>query len=122
MKAEKALSELTATDVNTKNGLTILMETLDNVFESEKIDEAYLTYSKFINFHKSHKISMTNYIIEFEHLYQKRTDYEMSLPNAVLTFKLLDSTRLTDDDQNLVLTLGSNLEFETMESDLSNLP
>lgn len=40
MKAEKALSELTATDVDTKNGLTILMETLDNVFESEKIDEA----------------------------------------------------------------------------------
>ena len=41
------------------------------------------------------------------------TDYEMSLPNTVLTYTLLDSARHTDDDQKLALTLGSNLEFET---------
>ena len=43
-KAEKAVSELTATDVNNENGLKLLIEKLDEVFESDKIDEAYLVY------------------------------------------------------------------------------
>lgn len=68
-----------ATDVNTKNGLTSLIKT-NNVFENEKIDEAYLVYSKFVNFQKSNEISMTDLIIECEYIYQKMIDYEMSLP------------------------------------------
>ena len=41
------------------------------------------------------------------------TDYKIPLPNTVLTFKLLDGAMITQDDWKLVLTLGSNLEFET---------
>ena len=52
-KAEKAVSELTATDVDTESGVTILIKKLDKVFKSVKINEAYLTFSKFINFQKS---------------------------------------------------------------------
>ena len=33
------MSELTASDVNNKNGLKLLIEKLDKVFESDKIDE-----------------------------------------------------------------------------------
>lgn len=68
-----------ATDVNIKKGLTSLIKT-NNVFENEKIDEAYLVYSKFVNFQKSNEISMTDLIIECEYIYQKMIDYEMSLP------------------------------------------
>ena len=59
-----------ATDVNIKKGLTSLIKT-NNVFENEKIDEAYLVYSKFVNFQKSNEISMTDLIIECE-IYTKR--------------------------------------------------
>ena len=52
-KAEGAVSELTTTDVNNENGVQLLIKKLDKVFESDKIDEAYLVYSRFINFHKS---------------------------------------------------------------------
>ena len=44
------------------------------------------------------------------------TNYEMQLPNTVSTFRLLDGARLTGHDQTL--TLGSNLELETMKSAL----
>ena len=52
-----------------------------------KHTEAYLVYSRFINFHKSDEMSMADYIIEFEYLYHKMTNHEMPLPNTVLTFK-----------------------------------
>ena len=43
-KAEKGKSELTATDVNNENGMKLLIEKLDKVFENDKIVEAYLVY------------------------------------------------------------------------------
>ena len=51
-RAEKAVSEPTATDLNTEDGLNVLFQKLDWFFESEKIDEAYSVYSNFIKFHK----------------------------------------------------------------------
>ena len=120
-KAEKAVSELTATDVNNENGLKLLIEKLDEVFESDKIDEAYLVHSRFINFHKSDEMSMTDCIIEFKNLYHKMTNHEMPLPNTVLTFKLLDGAKLNEDETKLAVTLGNNLEFETMKSALKRI-
>ena len=61
------MSKLIATDVNSKTGRKLLIEKLDRVFESDKTDEACLFYSRFINYHKSDEISMTDYIIEFEY-------------------------------------------------------
>ena len=40
---------------------------------------------------------MGNYIIEFEHLYKRMTDFEMKLPDSVLAFKLLDGSNINDD-------------------------
>ena len=63
-------------------------------------------------------MSMTDYVIELEHLYHRMTNHEMPLPNTVWTFKLLDGVKLNDDEIKLALTLGNNLEFETMKSAL----
>ena len=43
-KAEKAVSDLTATELNTDQGKNLLFEKLDKVFQKETIDEAYITY------------------------------------------------------------------------------
>ena len=93
------MSELTATDVNNENGMKLLIEKLNEVFQSEKIDEAYLVYSRFIIFHKSDEMSMTVYIIEFEHLYHKMTNHKMLLLNTVITLKLLDDAKLSEDEK-----------------------
>ena len=114
-KAKKAVSELRATHVNYENGMNLLMEKLDILFESDKIEEACPVYSRFINLHKSDEISMTDYIIEFQHFYHKMTNHEMPLPNTVLFFKLQDGVKLSEDERQLALTLGNNLDFETMK-------
>ena len=41
-------------------------------------------------------MSMTDYIIEFEHLYHKMTNHKMPLLSTVLTFKLLDGAKLSE--------------------------
>ena len=45
-----------------------LIGKLDNVFQSETIDEGYSTYSKFINYKRNYDEDISDYITEFEHL------------------------------------------------------
>ena len=76
--------------------MTILIKELDKVSESEKMVEAYLNLSKIQKiFQNSEEIPNAYNIIKFVHFYQNMSIYEMSLPNTVLMFKILDDRRLT---------------------------
>ena len=85
-KAEKAVSDLTPTDLNTDQGMNLLFEKLDKVFQSETIDEAYSTYSAFISFKRTDQMNMSDYILQYEHLYQKMIQNDMKLLDAIPTF------------------------------------
>ena len=102
-KAEKAVSDLSATELNTDQGKNLLFEKLDKVFQKETIDEAYSTYWAFISFNRTDQMNMSDYVLEYEHLYQKMINHDMKLPDAILTFKLLDGTQVTDDERKLAL-------------------
>ena len=82
-KAEKAVVDLSASQLNNDGGLNVLFAKLDLVYKEEAVDEAYNVYSKFINFSKSDEMNMTDYILEFEHLYNKMIEHEMKLPNSI---------------------------------------
>ena len=120
-KAEKAVPDLTATDLNTDQGMNLLCEKLDKVLQSETIDKAYSTYSAFISFKRTDQMNMSYYILEYKHLYQKMIQQDMKLLDAILTFKLLDGAQVTDDERKLALTMSSNLNFERMKSALKCL-
>lgn len=51
-KAEKAVSDLTAEELNTDDGLDILLRKLDNIFKSEKADGTYNAYTTFTKFER----------------------------------------------------------------------
>ena len=69
VKAEKAVQDLREEALNTTDGANILLNKSDVVFKSEKVDKAYNAYSKFITFQKHSEMTMTDYIVEYEHLY-----------------------------------------------------
>ena len=48
------------------NGLNILLEKLDAIFQSEEIKDAYHIYSKCSGWNRQANISMNDFIIEFE--------------------------------------------------------
>ena len=57
-KAEKAVSEFNGTELNSDGGMELLTAKLDNVIQSETINEAYETYSKVINFSQQENNNM----------------------------------------------------------------
>ena len=98
-----------------------LLESLDELFLKDKIDLAYETYSKFEQFKKTDSMSMTEYIVEYERLYTRCKRYDMTLPDAVLSFRLLDNSKLTLEQRQLALTAAKDLKFETMKTALKRI-
>ena len=59
---------------------------------------------------------MNVYIIEFKNLIHEMTIHNLALPGTVLTFKILEGTMIYDNQQQMALTLASNLSFKSMKS------
>jgi hypothetical protein len=62
---------------------------------------------------------MVDYIIEFEHRYNKLCKFKMELTDAVLAFKLLHTAGLNVKDKQLALTACPSVSFVDMKSALN---
>ncbi len=91
--------------------MATLMTKLDYVFLKEEKDCAYEAYSYFDGITKNGLVSMTDYIIDFEQRYNRMKKYNMTLPDAVLAFKLLDTACLDEKNRQLALTACTELKF-----------
>ena len=88
IKTEKAVSELTVSNLYVDIGLKLLLDKLGLTFKAENVDDSYCAYSKFDVFVKKEGLSMNDYILEFEHLYYKMVEHHIKLPDTILAFKL----------------------------------
>ena len=120
-KAEKTVSNLTATELRNDNGLNLLLTKLDRAFQSEDIDDAYNTYLKFSYMKSQSDTSMNNYVIEFENLYHSMENQNMKLPDKVLAFKLLDGASVSENQRQMCLTLANDLTFNSMKTALKGI-
>ena len=78
-----------AADPAKEDGMKTLNENLDKVFLRDDKDKAYEAYKNFDTFSKSENMSMSEYKVEFNKRYNQSKKHEMTLPQAVLAFRLL---------------------------------
>ena len=64
---------------------------------------------------------MIDFILEYERRYNQCKKYQMKLPEAVLSFRLLDSANLSSKDKQLALTAASDLKFGSTKSTLKGI-
>ena len=116
-KAEKAVSNLTAEMLYNNNGLNVLLENLDAIFQSEEIEDAYHTYSKFSSSKQQPNMSMNDFIVEFEILNYKMDSHNMKLTHKVLALKLLDGASVSENQRQMCLTLANDLTYNSMKAE-----
>ena len=75
-----------------------LLSVLDPVFQKNETDISYSIFTQFENFQRSTQ-TMSEYIVEFERLYNLMKNKSMELPEAILAFKLLDKAGLERGDK-----------------------
>ena len=105
-KIRKTCSDIKVKDLNSENGVDILVNKWKPLFAKDINQTVYLAYDKFETFKRPIDMSMVDFIHEFERLNNNIKKYEMELPTGVLTYRLLISEEISDDKQQL-----SNINF-----------
>ena len=122
-KVEKAVSKLKVADLNVDDGFVFdkLIAKLDETFKSEKTQESYNVYVEFNKFFRTENMNINDYILEFEHLNDKMLQFNLKLPDNILCFKLLESASLQNNEEQMALTLASDLKYESMKLALKRI-
>ena len=101
-KIRKTCSDIKVKDLNSENGVDILVNKWKPLFAKDINQAVYLAYDKFETFKRPIDMSM----VDFERLNNNIKKYEMELPTGVLTYRLLISEEISEDKQQL-----SNINF-----------
>ena len=108
-KAEKVVSTFTAHDLSCKSDLDKLLDILDSAFKDETIENAYNIYLKFTYLKKQPEMFVNDYILEFENLTLEMNNCNMTLPDTVLPFKILEGAMINENQHQMTLKLASDL-------------
>ena len=119
--ARETAMNITAADMAKKDGMQTILRKLDEVFLKDDKDKAYEAYRDFDSFKRPEDTTMNDYIIEFDRRYNISKKYDMTLPEAVLTFKILDNAGLTSKERQLALTASPDLKYASMKSALKRI-
>ena len=97
------------------------MHKLDDTFQDEEAENTYSTYKKFIYLKKSPQMSMNEYILEFENLSHEMSSFNMTFPDTVLVFQILEGAGLNENQCQMALTLANDLTFKSMKGALKRV-
>ena len=96
-KIRKTCSDIKVKDLNSENGVDILVNKWKPLFAKDINQAVYLAYDKFETFKRPIDMSM----VDFERLNNNIKKYEMELPTGVLPYRLLISEEISEDKQQL---------------------
>ena len=66
-------------------------------------------------------VILNDYMVEFDQRYQKSVKHQMTLPDAVLAFKLLDNANLRNHERKLALTACTDPSYDKMKSAMKRI-
>ena len=110
---DKVFSELGVDKLNSVDGAETLISFMDKIYKKDELSAAYEYYTEFDRYQRTSQVSMESYVAEFEKLYNRTKKYNMTLPQSVLAFKLLEGAGLEHKDRQLVLT---GVDYSDMEN------
>ena len=107
----KVFEEIKLTELEKDTGLDCLIKFMSKYLGKDDITDQYQKFAEFEDYRKTTE-SIPEYISNFHQRYIRLEKLNMTLPKAVLAFKLLKSASLTKEERMLVLT---GMDFEEKE-------
>ena len=117
---DKVFNEIAVTTLKEENGVETLITYLNTLFSKDELCEVYERYTTFDRYSKTDEVKMDDFILAFERLYNRIKQKEMALPQVVLAFKLLEASKISHRDRQLVLTGVNYEQKETLFDQMKN--
>jgi hypothetical protein len=101
---EKVFDEMTLDDLKDDDGLKKLITFMDSKLGKDDLTDSLEKFEDFENFVRGTDQNIVEFIAKFDQKYNKLKKKDMSLPPAILAFKLLRKANITKNERLLVLT------------------
>ena len=101
---EKIMTSIGEEIKNNEQGLEKLLEFLRTIYTADEMADAFLKYVTFAKRVRRKDEKLQEFISDWENLYAKVQKKGCTLSDMALAFKLLQSSKLSDIETNLVLT------------------
>ena len=117
-KIRQECADISVNELNAENGVTLLINKLKDLYAKDTDQLSYTAYEQFETFCRPIEMNLTDYINEFERLYNKIKVYKMELPTGVLAYRMLKSANISEEKQQLVRATLDALTYEDMKKKL----
>ena len=101
---EKITTQMGDTLENNDKGIALLLDFLEKIYQKDSMADAWEKYTMFEKFKFDNRISLKQFIADWENKYHQLKNVGCAYSDMILAFKLLDSCKLSAVDQKFVLT------------------
>ena len=119
--AQAAVIKIPIDTLASDEGMEELLKKLDKLFQEDIDQITYSVYDNFEKFRKTDGMSMTEYLVEFELLYDKAKEYNNVLTEPVLAYRLLKGANLSEHKQELARATCAKWTYETLKVQLKKI-
>ena len=119
-QARDAVRGLTAAEIGVAEGVKVITDKLNEVFESDVTTRSYCAFKDFVDYRRSSREKFSQFIVEFQKRYREIKKYKLELPEGVQAFFLLNAANLTPDMEKLARTTAE-LNYKDMKDKLMKI-
>ena len=120
-RAREAVREIPTRELGADDGLTKIIQKLDSLFLKDESTRAYISFKEFHHFKRSSGEHFADFIIKFEKLYNKLVKHDMSLPEAVKAYFLLNAANMSEENEKLARTTCGVLDYTHMKNTIMKI-
>ena len=102
-------------------GIERLTEELDKVYLEDIEKERYQAYEDFRQFKRDSKMSVHEYLLEFDKRVKTLAEYEIKLPDSVLAYEILNNANLSCDQVALARATVEKLDYNLMKDQIKKI-
>ena len=117
-KARDIVRDLPLEEISGDNGLERIKRKLDDHYEKDKVQRAFINLENFEKYKRSPDISISEFVSKFEQLNNKVKEDGMKYPDGVLGYKLLAQCNLSEGERNLIKATMTDLTYDNMKKAL----
>ena len=120
-KARDAVRNLSVADISDNDGLKKIIQRLDDVYHADKNTRAYTAFQNFYKCKRESGETYEQFIVKFERLYGELIAHDMTLPEGIRAFFVLNAANLPDDMEKLARATTDDLTYKNMKIQIKKI-
>ena len=101
---EKLFNEISVADLKSDDGLSTLLEFLDQNLGKDDLTDSFDKFEDFNKFQSKQRMSVQEYISAFDTKYKKIEEKGVTFPSEILAFQLVEKANVTRKERLIIFT------------------